>query len=47
MSRKLKVIDNVGFLRLRFEDIKRLLDSNVEDRQKVEKIKAIIDTCYE
>ena len=47
MPKKLKVIDNIVFLRLKFEDIKRLLDTTIDDRKKVEKIKEIIDQCYE
>jgi hypothetical protein len=41
-----KITDNVGFLRLKFEDIKRLLDSNAEEKDKVRKIEQIINECY-
>jgi macrodomain Ter protein organizer (MatP/YcbG family) len=41
-----QITDNVGLMRLKFEDIKRVLDSNANEKDKVRKIEQIINECY-
>jgi predicted CopG family antitoxin len=41
-----RITDNWGFINLKLEDIKRMIDSGAEPKDKVRKIEQYINECY-
>jgi hypothetical protein len=49
MARKTEktLTDNIGTIRLSFEDIKRTIDGNAKETDKIKRIESIISKLYD